>query len=105
MLIRGMVISAVLTGLAAGADADRNDLFTIRELIRAQKNLKVEKLSSNNLLGALMWAQDGSKRTTHCAIPLREFKTHSPDKMGKPLGEEKMDAMAKAPPIGVCSWP
>ncbi len=109
LLIKGMVLAAVLAGLAAGAEADKTDLFTIRKFARPANGLRADKLTTDDLTALLAaelrqpW-QIGVTQPAKCAIPLAELKVQSPDKMGRAIGEAKLDDMAKAPPIPVCAW-
>lgn len=108
MLIRGMVLAVLLAGFAAGADTDKTDLFTIRKFAKQPNGLRADKLTTDDLTALLAtgprkpW-QIEMTQPGKCAIPLTELKVQSPDKMGRPVGEAKLDDMAKAPPVPVCA--
>lgn len=110
MLMRGMVLAIMLAGFAAGADPDKTDLFTIRKFAKPPGNFRSDKLTTDDLAALLTagprqpW-QIEVTQPKQCAIPLKELKVQSPDKMGRAVGEAKFDTIAKAPPIPVCSRP
>src|ERR1700733_5544374 len=100
MLMRGIVLAIVLAGFAAGADPDKTDLFTIRKFAKPPVNFTSDKLTTDELTALLAggprqpW-QIEVTQPAKCAIPLKELKVQSPDKIGRAVGEAKFDAIAK----------
>lgn len=101
MVVRTIVLAAWLASLAAGADANRANLFTIRTLFN---DSKLDKLASRDLMRniAVLHVMPGEEQ---CAIPLKELKAKSADKGSLGIGDRTFDEIAKAPPIRACLYP
>ena len=101
MVARTIVLAASLASLAAGADANRTNLFTIRTFLQ---NSKWDKLASADLLRnvAVLHIAPGDEQ---CAIPLKELKAKSADNMRLGIGDRTFDEIAKTPLIRACLYP